>query len=69
MYNVFKDAWDSYVQNANIEPPFNQQQTQQQPQPPWPASVDPSLAATGLTGQQQQAYTAPSAYMGGNLPL
>ncbi|KAL9129752.1 MAG: hypothetical protein Q9217_001864 [Psora testacea] len=86
--NIDWDAWDSYIQNANIEPPPNQQppppppqqqqqqqqqqQEQEQEQPsqqPWPASVDPSLAAAAMDGQQQHAYTAPNAYMGGNLPL
>jgi len=44
----YQDAWDSYIQNASIEP-ANQ---------PWPASMDPALAAPVLDGQPQMAPQA-----------
>jgi len=66
-----QDAWDSYIQNANIEP--NNQV--------WPSSMDPALMTAATDGQTQipqqtqgNMQQAPNASMGvstppGNMPL
>ena len=79
---VSQDAFDSYLQTANLEMPTSQQQQpspmQQQEVPsaqqqPWPASVDPSLAPTAsLDGSGQpnaNGLNAPNAFMGGNMGM
>ncbi|KAL9100228.1 MAG: hypothetical protein Q9163_004367 [Psora crenata] len=71
--NIDWDAWDSYIQNVNIELPPNHEQaaTAQELRPlqPWPASVDPSLATSTSNSQEQPAHTISNTYMGSNVPL
>ena len=64
---MVQDAWDSYIQNASLDP-GNQN---------WSTSMDPALMTPALDGQpqmQQQApqanmfSAAPGAFMGASTP-
>ena len=51
--NSFQDAWDSYIQNASLDP-GNQL---------WPTSMDPALMTPAADSQAQMGPQAPQANM------
>ena len=70
MANLLQDAWDSYIQNASLDP-VNQL---------WPTSMDPALMTPAADSQVQMAPQAnmfspgPGGYMNvsspqSNMPL
>lgn len=51
--NVYaQDAWDSYLQNANLDNGIQG----------WPASMDPALMTPAVDGQTQMPQTSSSSF-------